>query len=62
VTELEQIATACIVALLIILGAAAVRCGWVEGSASLRIVPPRKRAPDQAAGTEGDGPSLREVS
>lgn len=53
-SELEVICTAgaILLALLIILAALALSRGWVEGSVSLRVVPPRKRKPEAAETAE----------
>jgi hypothetical protein len=70
-TGLEQAAVAFVVVLLIAVVTAAIRCGWVEGSLSVKVVPPWKRGtpqpkapprePEPAAEPPGDVP-LREVS
>lgn len=53
-TELEVLSTAggSLLALLISLAALALSRGWVEGSVSLRVVPPRKRKPEAAETAE----------
>jgi hypothetical protein len=61
-TELEQVAAACIVALLIVLAAAAVRCGWVEGSATVKLIPPWKRQrPEPKPVSAPEAEPLREI-
>lgn len=64
-TELEVITAALggLSALIVVAGTTAVSRGWVEGSVTVRVVPPWKRrvpepkAPKRTAGppTEGDG-------